>query len=118
MIVLWPAGMMTALGSVLAQSGSAQRHMHAVLLWGAVLLVATVVVGFGIRALRRRVFPEQEPPPDQLWTLEDLREMRDCGRLSEEEFETLRARVIARMAGAERDGGPQGRAAASGSGPI
>jgi hypothetical protein len=117
-MVVWPAGMMTVLGVVLAQSGSAQRHMHAVLLWGTILLGATVVVGFGIRALRRHVFPEQEPPPDQLWTLEDLREMRNRGRLSEEEFETLRARVIARMAGAERDDGPQGRTDASGSGPI
>jgi hypothetical protein len=117
-MVLWPAVMVTALGAVWAQSGSPQRQMHAVLVWGTVLLVLTVVVGFGIRALRRRVFPEQEPPPDQLWTLEDLREMRDRGRLSEEEFETLRARVIARMAGAERDGGPQGRADASGSEPI
>jgi hypothetical protein len=92
--------------------------MRAVLVWGTVLLVVALVVGLGIRALRRRVFPEEEPPPDQLWTLEDLREMRKRGELSEEEFETLRARVIASMAGAERGTGPRGRAGASGSGQI
>jgi hypothetical protein len=105
-MVLWPAVMVTALGAVLARSGSLQRHTRAVLVWGTVLLVVALVVGLGIRALRRRVFPEKEPPPEQLWTLEDLREMRDRGELSEEEFETLRARVIARMAGA----GPPGQA--------
>ena len=117
-MVLCPAAMVTALGAVLAQSGSPQRHMRAVLVWGTVLLVVALVVGLGIRALRRRVFPEEEAPPDQLWTLEDLREMRDRGKLSEEEFETLRARVIARMAGAERAGGPRGPTDTSGSGQI
>ncbi|UCG32760.1 MAG: SHOCT domain-containing protein [Phycisphaerales bacterium] len=114
-MVSWPAVMVTALGAVLAQSGAPQRHMRAVLVWGTVLLVLALVVGMGIRALRRRVFPEKEPPPDQLWTLEDLREMRERGQLSEEEFETLRARVIARMAGAKPGGGPRSRADASGS---
>ena len=114
-MVLWPAVMVTAFGAVLAQSGPPQRHMRAVLVWGTVLLVAALVVGMGIRALRRRVFPEKEPPPDQLWTLEDLREMRGRGELSEEEFETLRARVIARMAGTEGGGGPQDRADTGGS---
>ena len=70
------------------------------------MLVAGNLIGAGILALKRRFLPEQEPPPEQIWSLQDLRALRDSGEISEEEFETLRARVITRMAGVEAGESP------------
>jgi hypothetical protein len=53
-------------------------------------LVAGVVVG---RMLRRRL---QAPPRRPTFTLEDLRQLRATGQISEQEFETMRAIVLER----------------------
>jgi hypothetical protein len=91
--------MAMVLAEVLGQQGVAQRNMREVLWWGGGLLLVAMVLGGGVAALRRRVLPKQEEPPDQVWSLEDLRRMQAAGELSVEEFETLRARLIAEMGG-------------------
>ena len=114
-MLMWPV--LTVVGplAVLVQQSVVRRNMREVLWWGGGLLVAALLVGAGIRALRRRVLPKEEPPPDQAWSLQDLRRLRDSGELSEDEFETLRARLIARMGGAE--GSKQARNDEGGTGP-
>ena len=96
---VWPAVAAMVQPVVLGQQGVAQRSMREVLWWGGGLLVAALLVGAGIAALRRRTFPKQERPLDQAWSLGDLRRMRETGELSAEEFETLRAGLIAELGG-------------------
>ena len=117
-MVVWPVVMAAGPLAVLAQQSVAQRNMRAVLLWGGLLLVVGLAVGVGIMALRRRVLPKEENPPDQVWSLQDLRRMRESGELSEEEFETLRARLIARMGGAERSKPARGERGTGDPGPA
>ncbi len=65
-------------------------------LWGGILIVLMVGLWIVWVALRRWYFGTAQPgSSDALWTLEDLRRMRDSGELSESEYQTLRRQVIA-----------------------
>ena len=66
-----------------------------ILFWGAVLAVLVVGLGYGLFALRRWWLGEDVPDAAPEWTLQDLRELKAKGALSEAEYESLRGAAIA-----------------------
>ena len=82
-----------------------------ILSWGAVLAVLVVGLGYGVRALRRWWLGEDKTCASPDWTLQDLRELKAKGELTEAEYETLRGAMIA---GAQRDVAGRDRTAGSG----
>ncbi len=77
------------------------------------ILMALVVVGFGaIAILKRKVKKHEDEPPAEGFTLADLREMRERGDLTEEEFQAAKAKVIKATTAprtSEESGGAEGR---------
>lgn len=88
----------------MAQADDLERLLTEVLPWSFALLAAVVVLMLAIKYYRRR-FRAGDGGGDRLWTLQDLREMHARGDLADEEFERLKARVIAEMGAAEAPGG-------------
>jgi hypothetical protein len=83
----------TATGTLLAETNLSNALM--VGLW---VMLAAILGVAGTRlalAVRRRF---RTDPPTQTFTLQDLRELRDKGELSEQEFAALRALTLSRMA--------------------
>lgn len=68
-----------------------------VLIWAGVLIVVVVVGGGLLIAYRRRLFAKDTP--DQSGFLESLRAMRNRGEISSEEYDAMRKRMAARIAG-------------------
>jgi len=69
-----------------------------ILLWGAVLMAVVVVGGGAILVLRRHFRDTSGEAGDNPgFSLSDLREMRDRGEITSEEYEQTRARVIAKV---------------------
>ena len=67
-----------------------------IFIWGGISIVLMVGLWIVWVALRKWYFgAAQFGSSDGLWTLEDLRRMRDSGELSEDEYETLRRQAIA-----------------------
>ncbi|HUO08515.1 MAG TPA: SHOCT domain-containing protein [Phycisphaerae bacterium] len=60
----------------------------------AILLVLVVVGGFGIMMIRRRLNANDEPEASAGFSLAELREMRDRGEITSEEYEITKRRVI------------------------
>jgi hypothetical protein len=71
------------------------------------LWVLIVVLGAGIWYYRRRWWLSDSQSDGDAWTLADLRELRDTGRMTEEEFQKVRAAMIAGLHAGSDD--PQGR---------
>ena len=90
----------------MAQADDLERLLTEVLPWSFALLAAVVVLMLTIKYYRRR-FRAGDVGGDRAWTLQDLRAMHARGDLADEEFERLKARVIAEM-GANQ--APDGRA--------
>ena len=67
-------------------------------------LVGLVVVGFLLMAWIRRTVNDPSSPAQQAFTLQDLRDMRDSGELSEEEFERARAGMIGSLKATPENG--------------
>lgn len=59
------------------------------LLVGTVVLLAVGV--YGVRWARSKM---SDTTANQVFTLQDLREMRDNGQITEQEFETMRAAIL------------------------
>lgn len=70
-------------------------------LWVGALIVASLVFGFVVMALRRRLLGKAEDTVKPASLLEDLRAMRDRGEISQDEYDTTRATIAARAAGRE-----------------
>jgi uncharacterized membrane protein len=69
-----------------------------VLMWGAILIGIVFVGSLFIMLLRRRLKdPALSTGADAGFSLSDLREMRDRGEITIEEYEQTRARVIAKV---------------------
>lgn len=66
-----------------------------IVIWVAILAVLVVGLGYGLLALRRWWLGENEYCGSPDWTLQDLRELRAKGELTEAEYESLRAATIA-----------------------
>jgi len=63
--------------------------------WGAVLIGAIVVLGTVVWLARRWLLSGPAPSGDTVWSLQHLRELKAQGRITEEEFQSLKAKVIA-----------------------
>jgi hypothetical protein len=70
----------------------------------ALLMGAVVVLFLAVCYYRKRYLSNEQPAGAQTWTFQDLREMRDRGELTEDEYEALRTGLIASFRGS---GGPQ-----------
>ncbi|MEM9020254.1 MAG: SHOCT domain-containing protein [Planctomycetota bacterium] len=73
-----------------------QEHQQQILFWLVVIVIVSVVLGVGAMLLLRRMRAEQKPGPSLGFTLADLREMHAQGQLSDREFETAKAKMLAR----------------------
>ena len=78
---------------LLALAGSAREKMADVIRWGVILMIAGFVLGVGVMVLRKRMLSKRDATP-QPWTLEQLRELRRRGEISDEEFENLRLQLV------------------------
>jgi hypothetical protein len=73
--------------------------------WLTVLGVAAIVVAFLIaRAVKRRLGREPHVEP---FTIQDLRRMRDTGSITSQEYEAMRAALVAQMGADSSAPGPQ-----------
>jgi len=86
------------LSLVLAQSRQAPIEIW---IWLGILLVLTLVAGGVILALRRRLLGVKDADQLSGSMLDDLREMRARGEISEEEYDYTRKTIAARAAGRE-----------------
>jgi len=80
--------------------------------WSGLLLVLgvpAIILGWlGARALKRRLLRHQSS--EQPFTIQDLRDMRSRGQITEQEFEAMRAAVLQQFdsdASAQSPGGPE-----------
>ena len=80
--------------SRLAQTAGSERLLTEVLPWSLAVLAAVVVLLVAVSYYRRRL-RAGHGGSGELWSLQDLREMHARGDLSDQEFERLKARVIA-----------------------
>ena len=103
MMIHWPVSTWGVLLVFLAQGGAVQRSMTQVLWWGGALLIVSLILGGLVLTLRRKIFSGNESGT-QIFSLHDLRRMKNAGEISDEEFETLRARVVAELGGAAEGG--------------
>ena len=65
----------------------------------ALLMAAVVVLFLAVRYYRRYFLLDDEASGPRIWTLQELSEMRDRGELTGEEYEALRATLIASFHG-------------------
>ncbi len=79
-----------------AQSISEER----LLMWGGILILIVLLGFFAIAAVRRRfAVSSRQQTQDPGFSLSSLREMRDSGEITPEEYDRMRARVIAKVKG-------------------
>lgn len=85
-------------GWSLAQAGSqsTQNVVHA-LVWVGVLIALVVILGLVVVVIRRRLLSNQAPGPAGLTLMETLRDARDRGEMTQEEYETVRKRLAERL---------------------
>ncbi len=78
--------------SLIAQSTRREQTLEGFLWLAAVVLVGTALLAIIAYVKRRRdaVSGRHAPP----FTLDELRRMRDAGKLSPEEYETLKRRLL------------------------
>ena len=88
---------------VIAQDGSAPPKQpkpgaaSAAVLWVGVLMVAALAGGILWLWLRRQLFAaDAATAPGSI--MEDLRRMRDQGQITQEEYDTVRKRMVAKLA--------------------
>lgn len=61
-----------------------------VVLWGAIMVAAVVVLGGGVLWLRRRLFRRPAAGEDAGFSIEHLEELHRCGQIDDAEFRRLR----------------------------
>ncbi|MBL8991578.1 MAG: SHOCT domain-containing protein [Phycisphaerae bacterium] len=81
-----------------AHAQLADSSLGPYLLWIVVLIGVVLVATFGILVLRRRLLDPDAPRRSDAGVMEELRTLRDQGKLSHEEFEAARKRIVARIA--------------------
>jgi len=65
-------------------------------LWTVVLVGLTLVLAVGLFALRRWV-KREDGRAESAWTLHELTQLRDSGELTIEQYERLRANLVAEI---------------------
>ena len=71
------------------------ESLRGVLVWGAILAGAVAVLGAAIWLLRKRFLSGDAPAEEAAWDLQQLREMRANGQITDAEFERLKQRQLA-----------------------
>ncbi len=66
-----------------------------IIFWGSLLIAAFGLLGAFVVWIRRRVFKATESKSQSDWTLGELRDLKNRGRITETEYQALRARVLA-----------------------
>lgn len=66
-------------------------------LWTAVAVAALVLMTVAVTLLRRQLFKTEDVKDEPPFLLEDLRQMRDCGQISEEEYRKAREALSAKL---------------------
>jgi len=79
-----------------ASPGGQDAVFQSILLFGGLLLV--LALGVAVLAYARRRLREDRPASEDGLTLDELRGLRDSGRLTIDEYERLRKRVLERVA--------------------
>lgn len=64
--------------------------------WAAVLVVAAILGGFVILAVRKRMLSPERTEMDSEGLFDSLRRMRDSGEISTQEYDSARKRIIQR----------------------
>jgi hypothetical protein len=84
---------------------NAEAIAASAMFWGLVLLAAILVLGVVAWLVRRRAISVSRQSFDGSWSLQHLREMKTEGRITSEEFEVLRVKVLetSRATAEERD---------------
>ena len=82
---------------------STSQSVTQVLIWGGVLILAVVVLFGGLWYYRKRVLDTGEGDSGGMWTFDDLLRMRQGGQLTEEEYQSLRAALVAAYRGDKAD---------------
>jgi hypothetical protein len=81
----------------LLADGMPPGERETLLIWGGIIM-AIVVVGFvGIMVLKRRLMSSGESHQAPGFSLSELREMRDRGEITPEEYARTRAHVIEKV---------------------
>jgi uncharacterized membrane protein len=75
---------------------AAANDTKAIFVWSLVLL-AVVIVGFGLVVWVKRRLKEPDEGPAIGFTLADLRELHRTGKISDEEFERARGKMAAML---------------------
>ncbi|MCC5830562.1 MAG: SHOCT domain-containing protein [Phycisphaeraceae bacterium] len=89
------------MAALIAQTGSVADATREVLFFLGVIVALGLVVGLAGFVIYRRLKRSVDEPQTGLdagFTLADLRRLHDEGRLSSEEFERARERLLARQA--------------------
>ena len=76
----------------------AAGDVSAIMLYGGLLIVALLALGAAIWWLRRRYLADDASRVDGVWSLQQLRDLRARGEISEAEFQQLRAEMLGRHA--------------------
>lgn len=77
----------------------AQSDFGGFLLWTAVVVAAMVAMAVFVTWLRRQLFHSEDVTDNQPFMLDDLRQLRDSGQISEEEYERARDRLLGSIRG-------------------
>ncbi len=85
-----------------------------VLFWCLVLMGFVAVMGVGAWLIRRRLFSTPATSSGDDWSLQQLREMKAGGQISEAEFERLRSMIIAQYQASKSAGAENARDAGAG----
>lgn len=81
-----------ALGVVPAE---ADAPMGRLFLWAGGLVAVIVLAGFAVGQIRKWMRPGVPKTSSEAWSLQDLRVLHREGRISDQEFETLKSAIIA-----------------------
>jgi len=88
-----PEGMFVITAVLAASDRPTEQAVRDALLWAAVVVVVLAFSAIALSAMRRR-FRERASNAEQSLTLQDIRRLRDTGRISTAEYERL-ARTVA-----------------------
>lgn len=83
---------------VLAQT-QGQKDPTKLLIWIGIFIVAVVILGVAIMLVRRRVLGNEDSRAGEQGFFDELRAMRDSGKMTEEEYDLARKSLAARLAG-------------------
>jgi hypothetical protein len=95
---------------IIATAAPSSTAFREILPWLIALLVLAVIGGIVIMLVRRWV-RSSDGPSEEGFTLHDLRQLHAAGRLSDEEFERAKARLIERVRGTTSENAVSGEAA-------